>query len=334
MPSLANNSRTSRPQYYVLILLLICVGLLGLTYLNRQNISDWLSLRGYKEPSIVAELAQQDTMTTYAQKVYKVNHPAIEDKTQFNKNCPNNGGEQTIVLGCYHPDQDGIYVLHVTDPRLDGVEQVTAAHEMLHAAYGRLSTSERSKVDAMLLNYYNHDLHDPRIISVIAAYKRTEPNAVVNEMHSVFGTEVANLPVELEQYYSRYFTDREKVTAYAAQYQAEFTSRQNQVSADDSQLATLKSQISSIQDDLNSKLSTIQAQQSQLTSYKSSGNIAAYNNAVPGFNSLVISYNDEVGQVKSLIDSYNNLVDQRNSVALIENQLYQELSGSQSTISN
>ena len=33
--------------------------------------------------------------------------------------------EKTIILGCYHSDQEGIFVYNVTDPRLSGVEQVT-----------------------------------------------------------------------------------------------------------------------------------------------------------------------------------------------------------------
>src|SRR5262249_17898052 len=122
------------------------------------------------------------------------NHPEIDTKNNFSSNCPNNGGEKTVILGCYHPDQNGIFVLGVSDPRLDGVMQVTAAHEMLHAEYDRLNSKDRSYVNGLLMDYYEHDLHDQRIQDVIAAYKLSEPNDVVNEMHAVFGTEIAKLP--------------------------------------------------------------------------------------------------------------------------------------------
>jgi hypothetical protein len=301
--------------------------------LNVQNIYDAIKLIGYNEPATVATLSQEDTMTSYANRVFDVNHPLIENKSEFNTHCPDDGGEQTIVLGCYHPNQAGIFVLSVDDPRLNGVEQVTAAHEMLHAAYGRLSSSERNKVDAMLLDYYNHDLKDPRIISTIAAYKKSEPHDVVNEMHSVFGTEIADLPSGLEQYYTKYFTNRHAVTDYAAQYQAEFTLRQTEVTADDAKLASLKPQIDMLQADLKTKLSAINTQQSQLNSFKSSGDIADYNAGVPGYNQMVDNYNTEVAQIKSLTDTYNSIVSERNSVALIENELNQELTGGPATIS-
>jgi hypothetical protein len=310
-----------------LFILLVWLVILGIAAANRTSIYDWWSLRNYQAPSTVAGLATQDTMTSYARKIFYVNHPDIEDKAAFGTKCPNNGGEQTIVLGCYHSDQAGIFLLSVNDPRLAGVEEVTAAHEMLHAAYDRLSRGERNSVDAMLMDYYTHDLRDQRVLNTIAAYKKTEPNDVVNEMHSIFGSEVASLPPSLEQYYQHYFTNRAAVAAYAVQYQAEFTSRQSVVAQDDARLASLKTQITSDENDLKSKEVTITAQKSQLLIERSSGNVDAYNAGVPSYNSLIDGYNSEAQAVQNLINQYNQLVANRNAVALEEDQLVNDLSG-------
>ncbi|HWB39487.1 MAG TPA: hypothetical protein VG604_04610 [Candidatus Saccharimonadales bacterium] len=307
------------------IVIFWCV-LVGLVMLNRQNIFDRWRLWHYHAPVAIAQLATQDTMTSYARKVFYVNEPAIDQKASFAAPCPNNGGEQTIVLGCYHSNQKGIFLLSVNDPRLDGVEQVTAAHEMLHAAYDRLSKNERDQVDGWLMDYYKHDLKDPRLIATMDSYKKTEPTEVVNEMHSVFGTEVANLPSKLEKYYRRYFTDRSKVTAYAAAYQGEFTSRQNTISRDDAQLSTWKAQITAKESDLKTKLSQLNAEQSKLLGEKNRGDYTDYNNGVPTYNGLVNSYNSEVSSLKALINQYNQLVVSRNAVALEQDQLANELS--------
>ena len=48
---------------------------------------------------------------------------------------------------------------------------------MLHAAYGHLSDSQRSYVDGLLMNYYQHDLHNQVILNEIANYKKIEPTA-------------------------------------------------------------------------------------------------------------------------------------------------------------
>lgn len=317
-----------------LVILLFWLAIFGLAVANRQNIADWWKLRSYQAPAAVAQLAAQDTMTAYARKIFYVNHTAILSKTEFSKRCPNNGGEQTIVLGCYRGNQSGIFLLGVSDPRLNGVEQVTAAHEMLHGAYDRLSPAEKTRVDAMLLDYYNNDLHDQRLRDTIEAYKKTEPKDIVNEMHSIFGSEIVNLPSGLEQYYKRYFTNRAQVAAFAAQYQGEFTSRQTAVAQDDAQLADWKQQIDNLEADLQTKQATIEARQSSLNTLRASGNTDAYNAGVPGYNALVNDYNSEVEQVRVLISQYNDLVAARNAIAFQENELSKELTAGPSTISN
>lgn len=332
MPLLTNNNQNPKRNFLSLIISLIFLGGVLWAFLNYQSIYDWWQLRNFTPSNEISAIATQDTMTSYATHIFYVNHSTFNDKSVFNNNCPNKGGELTIILGCYHDHETGIFLLTVTDPRLDGVEQVTAAHEMLHAAYERLSQSEKDKVDAMLLDYYNNDLKDSRILDTIAAYKKSEPKDIVNEMHSIFGTEIASLPAPLESYYTKYFRSRPQIAAFAAKYQNEFTSRQAAITQDDAQLASLKSQIDNLEADLKSKLANINSLQSQLNSLKSSGDINSYNSLVPEYNSQVDVYNANVGQLKDTISRYNALVDSRNNISLSENQLYQALSGNTPTI--
>lgn len=283
-------------------------------YFKAQALTDWWQLRGYSPSAAISQLASQDTMTGYAQHVFYVNHPDLEkDSSQFRKDC--NENEQTIVLGCYHSDQRGIFLYDVQDARLAGVEQVTSAHEMLHAAYDRLSRGDKTTIDAELMNYYNNGLKDQRIRDTIDAYKKTEPNDLVNEMHSIFGTEVSSLPTALESYYQKYFTDRQAVVSFAQVYEGEFTSRQDQIKADDLQLEQMKSQISAQEDSLNSQLSKINNDRQRLDSLRSSGQISAYNAGVASFNAEVRSYNNGVQSLRDQIEAYNKLVEERNSIA-------------------
>lgn len=295
--------------------------------LERQSVLDWWHLRGYTAPVPVASLASDDTMTPEAQRLFYVNRPNITNTSAFTSHCPA-GSEKTVVLGCYVGQDAGIYVYAVSDERLNGVEQVTAAHEMLHAAYRRLSSSERKRVDAMLTDYYEHSLTDERIKGTIEAYKTSEPNDVVNEMHSIFGTEVPNLPAPLEAYYRQYFTDRSKVTAYTASYQGEFTSRQTQVTAYDAQLQTLGKQIDANEAQLNQQKASLDQQNARLQSLRSSGQFAAYNSGVAAYNRAADTYNALLGQTKDMISQYNDIVGKRNAIALEERQLTQELTAS------
>jgi hypothetical protein len=199
---------------------------------------------------------------------------------------------------------------------LDGVEQVTAAHEMLHAEYERLSDSERQEVDQMLVTFYESGSVDERIQKTVDLYRQTEPNDLVNEMHSIFGTEITSLPAELENYYRQYFADRTKVVGFSARYEAEFTGRTAQIAEMDKQLAELKASIESQEGSLSAQLAQLESESAKLDFYRDSGDVAAYNASVPGYNAKVKSYNAGVNELKSDIEDYNQLVNERNALAV------------------
>ncbi len=301
------------------------VGVGGWILAHPYAIPDWLRLRGYTPPRVVNDLAGDTTMTDTARHLFFINRPQVENKTTFAKACPQ-ASEQTIVIGCYIGGQRGIHILLVEDDRLAGIEQVTAAHEMLHAAYERLSSSERARVDAMLQDYADNGLKDERIRGVLKGYETSEPGQQHNEMHSIFGTEVTQLPSELESYYARYFIDRGRVAGYAAKYQAAFTSRQSTVRNYDDQLAKLGSQIKQNTATLEQQDRQIGNRRQELESYRASGSIEAYNAGVEPFNGLIARYNSLLGETRQLIDRYNAIVAQRNEIASQTEELQQAIS--------
>ncbi|MEO6761014.1 MAG: hypothetical protein ABI220_01395 [Candidatus Saccharimonadales bacterium] len=312
-------------------LLVVVLLLLGLVINQRQAIHDWIKLRGYQPSTAIATLASEDTMTPAAKHLFYINKPGITNSVAFAENCPK-ATEKTIILGCYRSGENGIFIYNVADPRLDGVQQVTAAHEMLHAAYERLSSKDRNYVDGLLKQFYKNDLRDQRLLDTIASYRQTEPNDVLDEMHSVFGTEVSNLPPQLEVYYQRYFGNRSKVAGFAAAYQAEFTSRQKQVEQYDVQLKSLRQQVDDSRSSLTSQKAALDDKASQMGADRASGDTDAYNSLVGSYNQAVDRYNTLVGQTKDQISQYNQLVEKRNAVALEEQQLMQAITASPETV--
>lgn len=300
-------------------------------FVEQQQIHDWWRLRGYTPPAVVQALARDTTMNDTARTILYVTHPKIESKTAFKDSCPNSD-EKTIVLGCYRRAQQSIYVLGVSDERLRGVEQVTTAHEMLHAAYDRLSASNKKYVDGLLQDFYSHDLHDQRILGTIESYKKSEPNDVVNEMHSIFGTEVADLPAPLEKYYTRYFTNRRKIAQYAASYQQAFTSRKAAVEKYDAQLASLKRQITANEASLDTQFRQLATAQAQLETYRNARNYDAYNAGVASYNAHVNAYNARAEETRNLIAQYNQIVKARNAIAAEESELAQAIDSTVQTL--
>ncbi|MDB5181705.1 MAG: hypothetical protein JWP13_468 [Candidatus Saccharibacteria bacterium] len=308
-----------------LIAPLIAVTLVLLLVGNFQSVIDYVRLYNYQPPAEVSALAEQTTMTDTAKRYFYVNHPEVADRSTFNTEC-NSRGEHTIVLGCYHSVNRGIYLFDVKDVRLDGVEQVTAAHEMLHAAYDRLSSRERKYIDKQLEDFFANRVQDERIRSTIEAYRESEPDDLVNEMHSIFATEIAELTPELESHYSKYFNNRAKVVEYASTYQKEFTSRQNQVKEYDARLKGLKESIDANSASLKQREQDIQAMQRQMESDRSSGNAESYNARVAAYNARVDAYNQLIRSTQYQIAEYNRLVEERNSLALQVRELTQSIS--------
>lgn len=302
---------------YVMLILIVATG--AGFWLHHDQIMDWAASRRYQPSAVVSQLVADTTMTPYAKRLFYANRPVVEDKQQFNQHCKD-PSEQVAVLGCFTGNRMGIYVYDVTDERLNGVEQVTAAHEMLHQAYQRLSSQERTRIDGLLQEY--HDLKaSQKLKDKIASYKDSEPGQLQNEMHSIFGTEATDLPPELETYYKQYFADRQKVLAIHQKYQAEFDQRITQIHDYDARLTTLKSQIEANKNELQAKESDLRQRRSQMDAYLAAGQVREYNAAVPGFNADVAVYRNLVDQANRTIDEFNSVLARRNELAVQERQL-------------
>ena len=283
--------------------------------LNTQQAIDWWRLRNYQPSTAISKLASDASMTDEGRRLFYVYYPELLEKPNFQGKCLT--GEETIVLGCYI-SQDKIYVFDVNDERLEGVEQVTAAHEMLHVVYERLTDSERAKIDKLTLEYFD-SLGDDRLNKTIENYRKRDPSVVPNELHSILGTEFRDLPKELEDHYNNYFLDRFSVVALAEAYETEFTSRENKIEEYDSQLKILSDSINEQESQLALLGSSLEVEKNQLERLR--GDVDSYNAAVPVFNQKVIDYNNQLKNLRQDIDSYNEIVSARNTIAIQEQEL-------------
>jgi hypothetical protein len=299
----------------------VLIGSVLLAVYNRQAIIDWARLRNYTPPARVAELADKTTMNDRARRLFYVNRPELNDKETFNQNCTDS--EATVVLGCYVSGQ-GIYVYDVKDKRLAGVHEVTAAHEMLHVAYERLSNEERAKIDALTVSTMK-TIKDQRIIKTVKQYNDKDPNIVPNELHSILATEVRKLPAELEIYYQKYFNDRDKVVNLSESYEEAFNEIEDKVAAYDAELKVLKRQIEALQRTLELEQKQLASSKLSLDTYYEQKKYDQYNNLVPDYNALVREHNANVVVIQQKIDRYNTVVKLRNNLATQQNQLYKAI---------
>lgn len=190
--------------------------------LNFSPITDYFLARTIATPDEkIASIADDIALTPGGRDIFYASQPLLAPNA---KDFPCKSGEtSSVILGCYASstlwlDKGQIYILDVKNSALQGVIQVTAAHEMLHAAYHRLSFFERAHIDDLVSKQYALLRDDPVLKEQMEYYHANEPGQDVNELHSILGTTVAKLDPELERYYARYFTDRSSVVAQYTHY--------------------------------------------------------------------------------------------------------------------
>lgn len=311
-----------RPKTILALLLVVLVwGFVAFLFIERQAVYDWWRLRGYAAPSEISALADSTTMNDSARRIFYVYHPQLEPASSFNEHCRD--GEFTIVLGCYAQGR-GIYIFRVDDPRLEGIEEVTAAHEFLHAAYDRLSSDERKKVDALTTEVYRN-LENERIQETVAEYKKNDSSIVPNELHSIIGTEVRNLPNELEQYYAKYFTDRKQIVSYSEAYEAAFNDRKNQAKEYEVRLRNLKSQIESTNKELEEEHTRLEREAEDIQTEANSSDSSSYNERISTYNADVDEYNRQVAEVADMVDTYNDLYETYKELVMEQQDLFKSI---------
>lgn len=240
-------------------------------------------------PADVADLALMTTMTPRARRIFLAAVPAIEDAPTFAANCglvfPGDAAEtRAHTAGCYVGGR-----IHLRAP--DSAEAhdllyVVAAHELLHAVYSSLGPGERSQLDAELEGARAGNV---RLEERLKPYGSTP--TLLNEVHSILGSEFESLPPALEAHYAQFFADRAAVVG----------ARQRTLGAREEELARLRVE----SDDLDGRIETLRA---TMVSQRAAGDIRAFNASVEVFNGLVNDYNATIEDLNARIAEYNGLL--------------------------
>lgn len=209
----------------------------GFLLLNQQYVKDQIVVWAYNPSAAIKAIESRIDMTAKGQFHFYATQPTVDSSEKFNQDCPRQEVASPI-LGCYTSDHR-IYIYDITNEQLDGIEEVTAAHEMLHAAWERMGSGEQARVGALLRAEYQKHKDDTGLVERMEYYERTEPGQFENELHSILGTEVQNLGPELQTYYAQFFKDRQKVIALHGKYDAVFTDLRTKTDALYSELTAL-----------------------------------------------------------------------------------------------
>jgi hypothetical protein len=291
----------------------------------RQRIIDQITVWEYSAPAETTNLVKRAGMNSNGIFYYYASQPSLytpSTASSFNKVC-NNTETSTAILGCYSGNR--IYVYVVSDPQLDGISEVTAAHETLHAIYSRLSDSEKIRVDKMLEAEYKVLSTNKYYSDLLAFYSSYEPGQRDNELHSIIGTEVAQISPELEAYYDQYFVNRQDVVNLDAQYSSVFKSLKAKADALSGQIDSLLATITSLSDQYNSDAMQLKTDINTFNSRAQSGGFTSqsqFNNERAVLTGRAAALDATRATIQSDYTNYQSMVAEYNSYATQSKKLY------------
>ena len=315
-----NQMRSHKALLLAVINLCIIVCVVVAVILNRQYIIDKYNAWEFKPSPEIAQIANDVGLNENGRFYYFASRPELDFAKEFNGECRSRE-QGNAILGCYKNQR--IYIYNVNDERLNGLKEVTAAHEMLHAAYERLPESDKKAVNALLEKEYRKN-SDAEFSKRMDYYKRNQPGEEYNELHSIIGTEFADISPQLEDYYKRYFNNRSQVVALHSKYSDKFKELKRGSASLRKELENLSISINNASLKYNKDISNLNSEINTFNSRAKNGDFSSQEDFLNERRYLIKStrkleqdranINRYIGQYESKRIEYNKLVDESNSM--------------------
>lgn len=281
----------------------ILMGLVVFFALNFGTIKDMMVGLTYRPTSEMSEIRESLDLTGKGARIFNATLPDLKEKEEFNQICRDEESANAI-LGCYRGDR--VYVYNILDEELEGIREVTSAHELLHAVYYRMNINEKRELRDSLLAVYeeNQDVLGEEI-DLYDDYKKEE------ELYVRVGTEIADLPEALEKHYGEIFKDQDKIAGYYKKYISVFKEIERK-------LAELLEQVKSLEAEINSK--TVQYEEDMAVLNK---DIAEFNNCAETANCFTSTwvFNNRKNGLTARSDTLSALRDEINEMITRYNDL-------------
>lgn len=312
----------------IVLNLAVCLVLLtasALIIFFRQRIVDQISFWQFQPSGEIVALANRLDLNTDGRFYFYASQPVLETATSFNQSC-SRIENTTSILGCFSDSK--IYIYNVTDKRLDGIREVTAAHEMLHAVYQRLSDGEKDKLSILLEAEYKKLSSDANLVDLIEFYERTEPGERYNELFSVVGTTVADIDPTLEAYYGKYFSNRQTIVKYNSEYNGVFKDLSDRAAALAVTLNALSESIPVDSAKYNADVKNLNDDIDAFNKRATSGDfdsMAQFYSERAAIEARVAAINATRQSINTDISNYNSTLSDYNSIALQSQQLYNSI---------
>jgi hypothetical protein len=319
-------SSKGRVASLVILLVAATLGLVGLW--QRQAVADNILALQYQPSSAIVQIRDNIDLTEYGTLLFNASQPKLQVAGEFNNSCQQHKETNNPILGCYIGQR--VYIYDVKHEKLQGIEETTAAHEILHAAYERMGESEKAEINAEIKEVLS-TITTPDLEKRLEYYRKTEPGEEYNELHAILGTEFPELGSALEQHYSKYFRSRKTIVNYYSGYNSVFESVTTRLEAQLDTINDLTSQTNAQIAQYNQKQKTLNDDIDAFNARAQSGGYSSTADYQADRNELEarrISLQVERSNIEANIRRIKDLTSERNKLVKEYNALSQSINSS------
>ncbi len=288
--------------------------------LNWTFFRDFYLGKTYQPSSEMASIRDSLNLTGRGEFIFNASRPVLNNEDDFNINCQSFDNEEAI-LGCYY--DLNIYIYNITETRLAGIRELTAAHELLHAVYDRMSIAERDNYREALEKVYRENR--ATLKEEIEAYDSDEQ---LEEIYVRSGTEIKNLPEILEKHFADIFKNQDHIVDFYNSYikvfrqiEEELDTLKTEMDNINAQIETKTAEYESRVDSLNSEIMRFNNCANTEGCFSSNYVFTARRNQLVAEQTNLNNLYDEIDH---LIDEYNSKVEKYNANVL-ENENLQNI---------
>lgn len=316
-----------REKSRIIISFIVCAILISGSFFIlffRQRILDQITVWQFKPTAEITTLTDRLGLNDDGKLIFFASQPQLNSSSDFNNVCKRIE-YTTSILGCYSNYQ--IYIYNVTDAKLDGIREVTAAHEMLHAVYQRMTEAEKANITPLLEAEYKKLSTNKDFVNLIDSYARTEPGERINELHSVIGTSVAKINPLLEDHYSQYFSDRQAIVRFYVKYNGVFQDLNDRAKVLADQLNALSISIPAKSSQYNLDVQTLNSDINMFNSRAESGYFtqSKFNTEKAILEARVVGIDSTRDSINSDTVNYNAILSEYNSIASESKKLFNSI---------
>ena len=301
------------------IVLVMIVGVVGaVVALNRDWLDDWWRGLGYRPSDEMALIRDKLQLTDRGRFVFDAVGPVLSGSEEFNSHCRTDYEKEEAILGCYV--DDSVYVYNITAEELSGIRELTAAHELLHAVWARMSESDKGDLAPLLAEVA--EANSAILAEELETYDDSQRQ---EELYVRAGTEVKQLPDGLEKHYAEVFADQDKVVGYYDSYIGVFNKMKAEMDQLMAEMEGIRAQIDSLSSNYESRLAQLNERIAIFNDCANRVGCFASESVFYSQRNALISEQDSLmgvyGEIERLVAEYNEKVGKYNEDVAYSNKL-------------